>query len=552
MALLEVTGSITVPAGKTLSSASLRVVYLEEYSDGTARYARIYDLAYDTVNGAWKPAGTANGTTAYIPGADLGDPGPVATFSETQNYTDNSSQSRQWTQNVLATAADEWDYTALMPDYWQLGLTATATLYPAATGRLLRYGAGAPGSTLGVIGDFYIDTTNSRLYGPKLLAGWGGYISIIGPTGPTGATGATGPTGPAGANGVFSGSETIETVIETGDYLYFTDVSASNAPKRITAANAMAEIVDDRVANLIVAGNNITKTYDDTANTLTIAAVGSVAATIDVITATQTGGSGWLLPTGAKSVHVICIGGGGGGGGGWRSGFSYVSGQHGGGGGGGNRTERLIPASVIGTPGTTRVDVTIGAGGAAGTAASDPTTRGGNGGSGGTSSFGSFVIAAGGGGGGGGDSVIPDTGYGGSATFNGGAGGGRGSVTAIGTLGGGGGGSGANSGASGSAHIINGSTGVSAAGSSTTTANAAAGAGTAGTARGGTGLAGNGAGGGGAQDATTGTTGVGGAGGAGGLPGGGGGGGGSARSTSTAAGAGGAGGRGEVVITVYY
>ena len=116
MALLQVTGSITVPAGKTLSSASLRVVYLEEYSDGTARYPRIYDLAYDTANSAWKPNGTADGTTAYIPGADVGDTRvPRAQFREIQRYTDNSEQSRTWIQRVIATSADQWDYNAVMP-----------------------------------------------------------------------------------------------------------------------------------------------------------------------------------------------------------------------------------------------------------------------------------------------------------------------------------------------------------------------------------------------------------------------------------------------------
>lgn len=116
MGWLEITGSITVPGGKTLASAVLTVTLLEEYSDGTARYPRQYDLAYDTVNGAWKPNGTANGTAAYIPGADVGDARvPRAQFREIQRYTDNSEQSRAWIQRVIATAADEWDYNAVMP-----------------------------------------------------------------------------------------------------------------------------------------------------------------------------------------------------------------------------------------------------------------------------------------------------------------------------------------------------------------------------------------------------------------------------------------------------
>jgi hypothetical protein len=65
-------------------------------------------------------------------------------------------------------------------------------------GTTLRYGAGVPGSGVGVDGDFYIDTTNDRLYGPKATGAWpGAYVDLIGPTGPTGPTGSTGPAGPA-------------------------------------------------------------------------------------------------------------------------------------------------------------------------------------------------------------------------------------------------------------------------------------------------------------------------------------------------------------------
>jgi hypothetical protein len=68
------------------------------------------------------------------------------------------------------------------------------------------HGAGAPASGDGVVGDFYINTTNYDIYGPKTVAGWGSPTSLIGPAGPTGPTGptgagTTGPTGPTGATG---------------------------------------------------------------------------------------------------------------------------------------------------------------------------------------------------------------------------------------------------------------------------------------------------------------------------------------------------------------
>jgi len=67
-------------------------------------------------------------------------------------------------------------------------------------------GAGAPASTLGNEGDFYIDTTAGNLY-RKGPSSWSVLRSVIGPAGatgpqgPAGATGATGPQGPAGPAG---------------------------------------------------------------------------------------------------------------------------------------------------------------------------------------------------------------------------------------------------------------------------------------------------------------------------------------------------------------
>ena len=68
-------------------------------------------------------------------------------------------------------------------------------------GRTLLSGEGMPGSELGQVGDFYLNTLNSDLYGPKAENGWPLPISIIGPQGPEGAKGDQGEAGPAGANG---------------------------------------------------------------------------------------------------------------------------------------------------------------------------------------------------------------------------------------------------------------------------------------------------------------------------------------------------------------
>jgi hypothetical protein len=61
-------------------------------------------------------------------------------------------------------------------------------------------GAGAPLSSTGAMGDWYLDTTTSNVYEKTDLVTWTLRVNIKGATGATGA-GATGPTGPTGAGG---------------------------------------------------------------------------------------------------------------------------------------------------------------------------------------------------------------------------------------------------------------------------------------------------------------------------------------------------------------
>jgi hypothetical protein len=51
-----------------------------------------------------------------------------------------------------------------------------------ATGGQLYNGSGPPSSTLGTVGDFYLDTTAYMLYGPKTASGWGTPISVQAPS----------------------------------------------------------------------------------------------------------------------------------------------------------------------------------------------------------------------------------------------------------------------------------------------------------------------------------------------------------------------------------
>jgi hypothetical protein len=58
-------------------------------------------------------------------------------------------------------------------------------------GKTIRYGTGAPANGLGVDGDFYINTSNNFIYGPKASGTWPAGVSIVGPQGPSGNNGVT-------------------------------------------------------------------------------------------------------------------------------------------------------------------------------------------------------------------------------------------------------------------------------------------------------------------------------------------------------------------------
>jgi hypothetical protein len=75
-------------------------------------------------------------------------------------------------------------------------------------GKALLNGTTDPQSNIGTPSDFYINTSNNTLFGPKTATGWPAIgVSLIGPqgiqgaTGAIGAIGATGPQGPIGLTG---------------------------------------------------------------------------------------------------------------------------------------------------------------------------------------------------------------------------------------------------------------------------------------------------------------------------------------------------------------
>ena len=62
-------------------------------------------------------------------------------------------------------------------------------------------GKGAPKSTKGIDGDFYIDTNNMNIYGPKTNNKWPAPVPMKGTPGTNGANGTNGSTGATGAKG---------------------------------------------------------------------------------------------------------------------------------------------------------------------------------------------------------------------------------------------------------------------------------------------------------------------------------------------------------------
>lgn len=74
--------------------------------------------------------------------------------------------------------------------------SSTSLIGPGAQWRV---GSGAPGGGTGSNGDLYLDLASGDIYGPKAGGAWGASVGNI--KGPTGATGPTGPTGPVGGSG---------------------------------------------------------------------------------------------------------------------------------------------------------------------------------------------------------------------------------------------------------------------------------------------------------------------------------------------------------------
>lgn len=134
------------------------------------------------------------------------------------------------------------------------------------SGRTILNGAGAPGAGVGTAGDFYVDTTNSRFYGPKAGTWPGGYVTIIGTQGPAGPAGATGAAGAAGAAGgagpagvgVPVGGTTGQALVKSSGSNYATEwatVGGGGGGAGYPKANAISRFYNDFVTAGALTGN---------------------------------------------------------------------------------------------------------------------------------------------------------------------------------------------------------------------------------------------------------------------------------------------------------
>ena len=122
-----------------------------------------------------------------------------------------------------------------------------ATGATGAAGSKIYSGSGAPATTLGATGDFYLDKTNFRIYGPKAGTSWGVPLSLQGPAGPPG------PAGPAGNANVKTDTFTVAAaawgnpsgyMLETGsggytEYFMLTYVRNNNTITQSVLDNGM-------------------------------------------------------------------------------------------------------------------------------------------------------------------------------------------------------------------------------------------------------------------------------------------------------------------------
>lgn len=127
------------------------------------------------------------------------------------------------TRPFIAIAVSLVDYgvnppSALFNGLWQRYLGINGTNGTNGTnGNTILYGSGVPSNLVGVNNDWYINTDNYTLYGPKTGGVWTTSISLVGPIGPQGDVGDAGNDGIDGTDGISSFVYIAYATNSTGD-----------------------------------------------------------------------------------------------------------------------------------------------------------------------------------------------------------------------------------------------------------------------------------------------------------------------------------------------
>lgn len=199
---------------------------------------------------------------------------------------------------------------------------------PGTNGKTILNGAGAPSDSVGTNGDFWIDTQNWKIFGPKANGAWpASGTSLIGPQGPAGADGVGGGEAANIADGTTDGQMPLWSTSQ-GKYLPQTGVSINadrtqtvelNANTALTfAAHNRRRIVLTAAAALTLAQSEVTanggsgmefvvNNHHSAANSLTF---GAGITVVQPATGTGSGGAVNIKPQGRIVVEVYPVGAG--------------------------------------------------------------------------------------------------------------------------------------------------------------------------------------------------------------------------------------------------
>jgi hypothetical protein len=219
-------GTSAAVSNSGTSSAAVLNFTVPRGDSGTAATIAVHST---TTGAAGTSASVVNvGTTSAasldftIPQGAKGDTGTAATISTaTPTVITGAAGTDASVVNTGTSSAAVYQFTIPRGNTGNTG----------ADGKTVRNGSGAPSSGLGVDGDFYLDTTASRIYGPKTSGAWDSGVSLVGATGADGKTVRNGSGAPSSGLGV------------DGDFYLNTATNTISGPKTSGAWPAAVSLV---------------------------------------------------------------------------------------------------------------------------------------------------------------------------------------------------------------------------------------------------------------------------------------------------------------------